>query len=69
MPAKLVTTHQLRQYNVSNAIASARIEGITLATQFKQNLADYIDGKKSIAQLIEESKKNYIKSTIRWRLI
>jgi hypothetical protein len=65
MPAKLVTTHQLRQYNVSSAIASARIEGITLATRFKQNLADYIDGKKSMAQLIEETKKNYIKSAIR----
>ncbi len=69
MPAKLVTTHQLRQYNVSNAIASARIEGVTLAAQIEQSLVDYIDGKKSIAQLIEETKQSYSKSTIRWRLI
>jgi len=65
MPAKLATTNQLRQYNVCNAIASARIEGIALATQFEQKLTDYINGKKSIAQLIEETKQSYIKSSIK----
>ncbi len=65
MPAKLATTNQLRQYNVCNAIASARIEGIVLATQFEQKLTDYINGKKSIAQLIEEAKQSYIKSSIK----
>lgn len=64
MPAKLDTTNQLRQYNVCNAIASARIEGITLTKQFEQKLSSYIDGKKSIAQLIEETKQSYIKSSI-----
>lgn len=63
MPAKIVTTHQIRQYIVYNAIASARIEGVALATQFEQKLTDYINGKKSIAQLIEETKQSYIKST------
>ena len=63
MLAKLVTTHQLRQYIVCNAIASARIEGIALVTQFEEKLTDYINGKKSIAQLIEETKQSYIKST------
>jgi hypothetical protein len=63
MPAKIVTTHQLRQNIVCNAIASARIESIALATQFEQKLTDYINGKKSIAQLIEQTKQSYIKST------
>jgi hypothetical protein len=65
MPAKLATTHQLRQYNVCNAIASARIEGVTLTEQFEQKLTSYIYGKKSIAQLIEETKQSYIKSSIK----
>jgi hypothetical protein len=65
MPAKLVTTHQLRQYIVCNAIASARIECIALATQFEQKLTDYINGKKSISQLIEETKQGYIQSSIK----
>jgi hypothetical protein len=65
MSAKLVTTHQLRQYIVCNAIASARIEDIALATQFEQKLTDYISGKESISQLIEETKQSYIKGSIK----
>ena len=65
MPAKLSTTNQLRQYNVCNAIASARIEGITLTKQFEQKLIGYMYGNKSIAQLIEETKQSYIKSSIK----
>jgi len=65
MPAKLAKTNQLSQYNVCNTIASARIEDIALATQFEQKLTDYINGKKSIAQLIEETKQSYIKSSIK----
>ena len=33
--------------------------------QFEQNLVDYIDSKKSIAQLIEETTQSYIKSILR----
>ena len=65
MPAKLVTTHRLRQFIVYNAIASARVEGIALATQFEQKLTNYINGKKSISQLIEETKQGHIKSSIK----
>jgi hypothetical protein len=65
MPAKLTTTHQFRQYNVCNAITSARIEGITLARQFEQKLTDYAYGKKSIVELIEDTKQSYIKSSIK----
>ena len=59
MPIKLATQSQVRQYNVSNAVASARIEGIVPTKQLEQNLTDYISGKKSIAQLVEETKQRY----------
>lgn len=65
MPAKLATTHQLRQYNVCNAIASARIEGVTLTEQFEQKLTSYIYRKKSIAELIKEARQSYAKNPIK----
>ena len=57
---KFSNQSQVRKYNVSNAVASARIEGITLTKQLEQNLDDYVSGKKSIAQLVEETKKRYV---------
>jgi hypothetical protein len=60
MPIKFATQSQVRQYNVSNAVASARIEGIVPTKQLEQNLSDYISGKKSIAQLVEETKQRYV---------
>jgi hypothetical protein len=48
MPAKLARTNQLRQYNVCNAIASARIEGISLTKQFEQKLTGYIYMAKKV---------------------
>ena len=57
---KFSTQSQARQYNVSNAVASARIEGIALTKQLEQNLDDYVSGKKSIAQLVEETKQRYV---------
>ena len=69
MSVKLAKQQTLRQYNVSNAVASARIEGIVPTGQLEQNLANYISGKKNIAQLIEETKQSYIKNSIKWRLI
>ena len=59
MPIKLATQQQLRQYYASNTMVSARIEGITLTEWFQKNLTDYVTGKKSIAQLIEETKQRY----------
>jgi len=59
MPSKFANQSQVRQYNVSNAVASARIEGITPTKQLEQNLADYVAGKKSIAQILEETKQRY----------
>lgn len=59
MPSKLANQSQVRQYNVSNAVASTQIEGIAPTRQLEQNLTDYVAGKKSIAQLIEETKRRY----------
>ena len=69
MSVKLAKQQTLRQYNVSNAVASARIEGIVPTGQLEQNLANYISGKKNIVQLREETKQSYIKNSIKWRLI
>lgn len=60
MTIKFATQSQLRRYNVSNAVVSARIEGIAPTKQLDQNLTDYIDGKKSIAQILEETKQRYV---------
>lgn len=57
MPSKLVIPHEVRRYSVSNVIASARIESIAPTKRLEQNLADYVAGKKTIVQLIEETKK------------
>ena len=59
MPTKFSTQSQVRQYNVSNAVASARIEGITPTKQLELNLTDYVTGNKSIGQILEETKQRY----------
>ena len=60
MSIKFATQSQVRQYSISNAVASARIEGIAPTKQLEQNLTDYISGKKSVAQLVEETKQRYV---------
>jgi hypothetical protein len=65
MPIKFVVPHHLRQYNISNAVASARIEGIALTSQFQKNLTDYVAGKKSIVQLPKEAKHRNAINSIR----
>jgi len=52
--------YQSRQFSVSNVAASARIEGLKLSKELEQNLHHYIVGKKSISQLLEQSKQLYI---------
>lgn len=59
MPTKFSTQSQVRQYDASNAVASARIEGITPTKQLELNLTDYVTGNKSIAQILEETKQRY----------
>ena len=69
MPIKLATQSQVRQYNVSNAVASARIEGIVPTAQLEQNLIDYVAGKKSITQILEETKQRYVTLRRGWHLL
>ena len=69
MPTKFATQSQARQYNVSNAVASARIEGIIPTKQLEQNLTDYVAGKKSIAQILEETKQRYVTLRRGWHLL
>ncbi|MBU3551576.1 antitoxin VbhA family protein [Polynucleobacter sp. MWH-Berg-3C6] len=59
MPTKFSTQSQVRQYDASNAVASARIEGITPTKQLELNLTDYVTGNKSIGQILEETKQRY----------
>lgn len=59
MPTKFSTQSQVRQYDASNVVASARIEGITPTKQLEQNLTDYVTGNKSIGQILEETKQRY----------
>ena len=60
MPSKFANQSQVRQYNVTNAVASARIEGIAPTKQLEQNLTDYVAGKKSIGEILEETKQRYV---------
>ena len=68
MPTKSSTQSQVRQYKVSSAVASARIKDITPTKQLEQNLADYVAGKKSIAQILEETKQRYAANQPKWCL-
>jgi hypothetical protein len=52
--------YQSQQFSDSNIAASARIEGLKLSKELEQNLHHYIVGKKSISQLLEQSKQLYI---------
>lgn len=65
MPFKFTTQSQARKYSVSYAVAPARIEGITPTKYLEQSLADYIYGKKSIAQLVKETKQRRAVNQIR----
>ena len=60
MATKPTLSNKARQHNVANALASARIEGISLTKRLEKDLADYVTGKKSITQLLEETKQRYV---------
>ena len=60
MQTKISAQSELRQRNVANAVASGRIEGIAPTKQLEENLNDYVSGKESIAQLVEETKQRYV---------
>jgi len=60
MATKPTLSSKARHHNVANALASARIEGISLTKRLEKDLADYVTGKKSITQLLEETKQRYV---------
>jgi hypothetical protein len=60
MNIKLSSPSHVRQRNVSNAVASGRIEGIVPTKELEQNLSDYVSGKKNITELLEETKQRYV---------
>ena len=60
MNIKSPALSQVRQRNVSNAVASGRIEGIVPTKELEQNLSDYVSGKKNITELLEETKQRYV---------
>lgn len=59
MLTKSSTDSQVRQYNFSNALAYARIEGVIPTKQLEKNLTDYVSGKKSITEQVEETKQRF----------
>jgi len=60
MPVKPYPSNKVRQFNVANVVASAKVEGITPTKQLEQKLNDYISGKKSITELLEETKLGHV---------
>jgi hypothetical protein len=57
--------YQYRQFSFSTASTSAQIEGLKLSKELEQNLKNYILGKKSITQLLEQVKQRYISQRLK----
>ena len=49
-----------RKAAINNAIASLRIEGLFVSQVHQKNLNAYAEGKKTIQQVIEETKERYV---------
>lgn len=58
MNPKAVTTS--RKSSVSSALASVRVEGLEPSKQVLSELDAYIDGKKTIEEIIQETKERYV---------
>ena len=58
MKPKTIST--LRQLSVSSALASVRVEGLEPSKQLLSELDAYIDGKKTIQEIIQETKERYV---------
>ena len=44
---------------IANALASIHIEGLSISKQHKDNLNLYAEGKKTIEEIIEDTKQRY----------
>lgn len=49
-----------RKIAVSNAIASLRIEGLSIGQKHQKNLNAYAEGKKTIQEILEDTKQRYV---------
>lgn len=58
MNPKTVATS--RQASVSSALASVRVEGLEPSKQVLIELDAYIAGKKTIQEIIQETKQRYV---------
>lgn len=58
MKPKTIST--LRQTSVSSALASVRVEGLEPSKQLLSELDAYIAGKKTIQEIIQETKEKYV---------
>lgn len=50
----------LKKFYAKNALASLRIEGMSINVSLSKDLNAYTQGKKSIAQLIQATKEKYV---------
>ncbi len=57
---KAITKTNLKKLYARNAVASIRIEGMSINGNFSKELIAYAEGKKSIAQLIRATKERYV---------
>ena len=58
MNPKTISTS--RKSSVSNALASVRIEGLEPSKQVLKELDSYIAGKKTIEEIIQQTKERYV---------
>ncbi len=58
MNPKAVT--KSRRSSVSSALASVRVEGLEPSKQVLSELDAYIAGKKTIEEIIQETKERYV---------
>ena len=57
--------YQSQQFSVSNVAVSARIEELKLSKELEQNLNNDTVSKKSINQLLEQTKQCYISQRLK----
>jgi len=57
--------YQPQQFSVSNVAVSARIEELKLSKELEQNLNNDTVSKKSINQLLEQTKQCYISQRLK----
>jgi hypothetical protein len=54
------SSQSAREKDVSNTLATLRIENLSPSDSLKLGLQDYIDGKKTTTDLLNEVKAKYV---------